>query len=84
MVADALVPYVTKSSATMALNMYEKQFVVFHKEGFPLPVPSQHFLSIINTEMIVPAYAEMMVPASTIISVLITEGKHKKYIFIFH
>ena len=40
MVADALAPCVTRSSATMTLTMQDKWVLVFHWERFQLPVPS--------------------------------------------
>ena len=41
MAADALVMEGTRSSATVVLNMLDKQVLVFHQEEFQLPVPSQ-------------------------------------------
>ena len=41
MAAEALVTYVARSSATMVLPMQNKQVLVFHKEGFQSPAPSQ-------------------------------------------
>ena len=41
MAVDALVPGITRPSATM--SMQDTQFVqVFHEEGFQLPEPSLH------------------------------------------
>ena len=37
----ALVPFIGMAAATIVLIMQEKQVLVFHKEGFQLPVPSQ-------------------------------------------
>ena len=34
MAADALAPYVARSSATMVINMQDEGVLVFHKEGF--------------------------------------------------
>ena len=42
MAADALDSCVFKTSAAMIFNMSDKQLLVFHEEGFPLPVPFQH------------------------------------------
>ena len=47
MAVDALVPGITRSSATM--SMQDTQFVhVFHEEGFQLPEPSLHWEIITN------------------------------------
>ena len=41
MAADALAPYVTRTSATMVLTLQDKMGVlVFCEEGFQLPAPS--------------------------------------------
>ena len=40
MAVDALAPCVTRSSATIVLNMQDKWILDFCKEGFQLPVPS--------------------------------------------
>ena len=40
MTADALAPRVARASAAMVLTMEDKQILVFHEEGFQLPVPS--------------------------------------------
>ena len=45
--ADALVTSVTTTSPTMILNRQDKQILVFHKEGFLLPVP-YHCWEMIN------------------------------------
>ena len=34
MVVDALVPWIAKASTAMALNIQDRQIIVFHKEGF--------------------------------------------------
>ena len=39
MVADALIPYVARSSATMGLTLYEKQLFIFYEERFQQSVP---------------------------------------------
>ena len=39
MSADALAPCITRTPATMVLTVLDKQFLVFHFEGFQLPVP---------------------------------------------
>ena len=41
MAADALALCVTMLSSTMILTMQDKLIIVFHKEGFKLPVSSQ-------------------------------------------
>ena len=38
--ADGLAPWVARPSAAMVLNMQDKQVLVFHEEGFQLPVSS--------------------------------------------
>ena len=40
MAADALAPYVARSSATMVFTLWDKQVLVFHGERFQLTVPS--------------------------------------------
>ena len=35
--ADALAPFVTRSSPTMILTMYDEHILVLHKEGFQPP-----------------------------------------------
>ena len=40
MAVDVTQPSVTRSSATMTLTSRDKQFMVFHQEGFQLLVPS--------------------------------------------
>ena len=39
--ADDLVPYVTRSSTTMALTMQHQRVLIIHKEKCQLPVTSQ-------------------------------------------
>ena len=41
MAADALPPYITKTSATVVLAMQEKCINGLQKKGFQLPVPSE-------------------------------------------
>ena len=41
MAADASAPCLTRSSASLASTVRNKQVFVFHKEGFQLPAPSQ-------------------------------------------
>ena len=40
MAADAMAPYVTRSSGVMILTKHDKQVFVFHKKGFQVPVSS--------------------------------------------
>ena len=47
MAVDALASCIARSSVTMVLTMQDKWVLVFHKEGFQLPVLSQ-FWEIIN------------------------------------
>ena len=42
MAADALVPYIARSSGTTGLTVQDKEVLVFHK-GFQQPVPFQVF-----------------------------------------
>ena len=49
--ADGLAPWVARPSAAMVLNMQDKQVLVFHEEGFQLPVSSQWWEIIENANM---------------------------------
>ena len=51
MVADALAPCVTRTSATMVLTMKDKCVHVIHKEGFQVPAASQWWEMIENANI---------------------------------
>ena len=40
---DALAPSISRLSVAMVLTTQDKQLLIFHKEGFPLPVPSHQW-----------------------------------------
>ena len=52
MVADALAPCVARPSATMQLACMPEKVFVFHKETFQLPVLSEHWEMIENSNII--------------------------------
>ena len=52
MVPDALAPCVARSSAAMMLTLRNEWILIFHKEGFQLPAPSQYREMMYNTNNI--------------------------------
>ena len=51
MAADDLAPCVARSSAAMVLTKQDKQVLIYHKDTFQLPVPSQWWEIIENANV---------------------------------
>ena len=49
--ADALPPYITRTSSAMILKIQDKLIHIFHKEGLQLPAPSQWWVIKENVNM---------------------------------
>ena len=51
MAADALAPWVARTSATTVLTVQDKWLLALHEEGFQLPVPSCYWERVENANM---------------------------------
>ena len=51
MAADALAPSLARSSAAIVLTMQDGRVLVFHEEGFQLPVASQCWEMMENVDV---------------------------------